>query len=120
MTRRIVLIEDDPDLAKLVKEMLTEVGHEVEVVDHLSEGAIDTEPQLVITDLLALRHFDVEMARGWIATVRAAFPRAAVIVSTAHAPAAAVGAPAIGADAVLVKPFDIVAFTETVDSLLGA
>jgi DNA-binding response OmpR family regulator len=120
MTRRIVLIEDDPDIAKLIEEMLTEVGHEVEVVGHLREGAIDPDVQLVITDLLALRSFDVATSREWIARVRAAFPKAAVIVSTAHAPAADAGAPAIGADAVLVKPFDIVAFTQTVESLLGA
>jgi DNA-binding response OmpR family regulator len=119
MTTRIVLIEDDPDIATLVKEMLTEAGHEVTVVEHLTEGSIDTESQLVITDLLALRHFDVVTARGWIARVRAAFPKAAVVVSTAHAPAAAAGAPAIGADAVLVKPFDIAVFTQTVESLLG-
>jgi DNA-binding response OmpR family regulator len=120
MTRRIVLIEDDPDIAALVGEMLTEVGHEVEVVSQLAPGTVDTDAQLVITDLLALRSFDTETARGWIARVRAAFPRAAVIVSTAHAPAAAAGAQAIGADAVLVKPFDIDVFTQTVESLLGA
>lgn len=115
-----MLIEDDPDIAALVEEMLTEVGHEVEVVHHLEAGAVDTHAQLVITDLLAVRSFETETAREWIARVRAAFPRAAVIVSTAHAPAAAVGAPAIGADAVLVKPFDINVFTRTVESLLGA
>jgi DNA-binding response OmpR family regulator len=120
MTRRVVLIEDDPDIAALVEAMLTEVGHEVEVVEHLTEGLIDPDAPLVITDLLALRSFDPEMARAWIARVRGAFPNAAVIVSTAHGTAAAVGAPAIGADAVLVKPFDIAVFTETVESLLGA
>ncbi|HEV2249623.1 MAG TPA: hypothetical protein VGT60_03860 [Candidatus Limnocylindria bacterium] len=120
MTTRIVLIEDDPDIAALVEEMLTEAGHEVEVVDRLPAGPTDLDARLVITDLLALRAFDAAIAREWIAGVRAAYPRAKVVVSTAHTPAAAVGAPAIGADAVLAKPFDIAAFTETVESLLGA
>jgi DNA-binding response OmpR family regulator len=120
MTKRIVLIEDDPDIAALVEEMLTEVGHEVEVVSQLTLGGVDPDAQLVITDLLALRSFDAETAREWIGRIRAAYPKAAVIVSTAHAPAAAVGASAIGADAVLVKPFDINVFTQTVESLLGA
>jgi DNA-binding response OmpR family regulator len=119
MTKRIVLIEDDPDIAALVEEMLTEIGHEVEVVSQLTLG-VDPDAQLVITDLLALRSFDAETAREWIGRIRAAYPKAAVIVSTAHAPAAAVGASAIGADAVLVKPFDINVFTRTVESLLGA
>ena len=119
MTTRIVLIEDDPDIAALVEVMLTEVGHQVEVVDEIDEHALDTETQLVITDLLALRSYDTETAREWIARVRAVFPRAAVIVSTAHALAAEAGAPVIGADALLVKPFDIGLFTRTVESLLG-
>ncbi len=118
MTERIVLIEDDPDIAALVAEMLAEAGHTVEARSRLPE-ATDAGPRLVITDLLAMRSYDLEMARGWIARVRAAFPKAAVIVSTAHAPAAAAGPAALGADAVLAKPFDVVVFTETVAQLLG-
>lgn len=118
MTSRIVLIEDDPDIAAFVEDMLVEAGHEVEVVEQLAEGVVDPDAPLVITDLLAIRSFDTRMAREWIARVRAAFPKARVVVSTAHAPAAEVGAPAIGADAVLVKPFDIAVFAATVESLL--
>jgi DNA-binding response OmpR family regulator len=120
MTKRIVLIEDDPDIAALVEQMLVEVGHDVVLVDDLLDDKIDSDAQLVITDLLALRSYDTETAREWIARVRAAFPRAAVIVSTAHAPASEAGASALGADALLVKPFDIAVFTRTVESLLGA
>jgi DNA-binding response OmpR family regulator len=118
VTRRIVLIEDDPDIAALVREMLTEVGHEVDVRSELPDG-VDADAQLVITDLLALRSYDPETAREWIVRVRAAFPQATIIVSTAHAPAAA-DAPALGADAVLTKPFDVAVFTRTVETLLGA
>lgn len=118
MTTRIVLIEDDPDIAALVKDMLTEVGHAVEARSELPAAA-DPDARLVITDLLAIRSFDIETARGWIAQVRASFPKAAVIVSTAHAPAASVGPATLGADAVLTKPFDIAVFTSTVESLLG-
>jgi CheY-like chemotaxis protein len=74
----------------------------------------------VITDLVDLRSYDLPTARAWIARVRAAFPTATVVVATAHAPAAIAGAPGLGADAVLTKPFDIDAFTRTVESLLGA
>ena len=118
MTGRIVLIEDDPDIAALVEEMLTEAGHQVEARSRLPE-AVDPGAQLVITDLLAMRSYDLETARDWISLVRAAFPEAALIVSTAHAPAAAAGPAALGADAVLSKPFDITVFTSTVESLLG-
>ena len=48
----------------------------------------------MITDLVALRGYDLGAARAWITRVRAAFPHAAVIVSTAHKPAGAAGASA--------------------------
>jgi DNA-binding response OmpR family regulator len=120
VTRRIVLIEDDPDIAALVEHMLTDVGHQVEVRSELPDGVMDRDAQLVITDLVDLRSYDLPTARAWIARVRAAFPTATVVVATAHAPAAIAGAPGLGADAVLTKPFDIDAFTRTVESLLGA
>ena len=120
MTRRIVLIEDDPDIAALVEEMLAETGRDLEVIEHLPDGVVDADVPLVITDLIGMRAFDAGVARGLIARVRAAFPSAKVIVSTAHAPARSVGAAAIGADAVLVKPFEVSAFTDTVESLLDA
>jgi len=118
MTGRIVLIEDDPDIAALVEEMLRESGHQVDVRTSLDDGSEDYEARVVITDLLALRAYDSEIARGWIAQVRAHFPRAKVVVSTAHAPAAVTGPEALGADAVLTKPFDLAVFIETVDKLL--
>ena len=119
MTRRIVLIEDDPDIAALVADVLREVGHNVDVRADIADSAPDSDVQLVITDLIAIRSYDGQAARDWIARVRAVFPNAAVIVSTAHAPAGASGPAALGADAVLTKPFDIDIFTETVESLLG-
>ena len=109
MTGRIVLIEDDPDVAELIESLLTDVGH-----------AIDDEVHLVITDLIAPTKHDSKVARAWIARVRVAFPKAAVIFSSAHEPFAAGGAAALGADAILTKPFDIGEFTELVESFLGA
>ena len=123
MTRRIVLIEDDPDTATLVEEMLREIGHRVEIFvsgAHLEDGAGDDQAELVITDLVPLRTFELTIARDWIARVRAMFPNAAVVVATAHAPAASAGAAAIDADVVLTKPFDVALFTRAVESVLGA
>jgi DNA-binding response OmpR family regulator len=120
VTGRIVLIEDDPDIAALVEEMLREGGHEVDVRMTLDDGAVDYEARVVITDLVAVRVYDPEVAREWIRLVRARFPRAKIVVSTAHAPAAASGAESLGADAVIAKPFSLPVFMQTVDGVLGA
>ena len=70
MTRRIVLIEDDPDTATLVEEMLRDIGHRVNTWAHLEDGAGDDQAELVITDLVPLRTFELTIAREWIARVR--------------------------------------------------
>ena len=119
MTRRIVLIEDDPDTVALVEEMLGELGHHVDTRAQLTDGDGDGDAELVITDLVSLHAFDLAAAKDWIAVVRTAFPNAQIVVSTAHAPAAQAGADGLGADAVLTKPFDVADFTSIVESLLG-
>ncbi|HLZ48325.1 MAG TPA: response regulator [Candidatus Limnocylindria bacterium] len=119
MTGRIVLIEDDPDVVALLKEMLVELGQDVAAThQRVGDGDGDAEADLVITDLVSMHTFDLEAARGWIARLRRLFPKAAIVVSTAHAPAARAGAAAIGADAVVTKPFDVALFNQTVESLL--
>jgi DNA-binding response OmpR family regulator len=114
---RIVLIEDDPDIAAFMSEMLVDLGHDAELFSTL-DGARGGPADLVITDLVQLRAFDVSSAREWVSRVRAAFPGARVVVSTAHAPAASIGAAAMGADAVLTKPFEVETFSTVVEGLL--
>jgi DNA-binding response OmpR family regulator len=118
VSRRVVLIEDDPDIAALVQEVLVELGHAVEVRSELTDGEVDGEPRLVITDLVELGSYDSDAARAWIARVRRAYPSARVVIATAHAPARSAGK-ILGADAILIKPFDIAALTATVESLLA-
>ena len=114
----IVVIEDDADIAELVEGILSDSGHALSIRSGLGEGPADLDVRLVITDLVAFRSYDRDDARDWVSRVRARYPRAAVAVATAHSGAAQDGAPALGADAVLTKPYDIDLFTKTVESLL--
>ena len=114
----IVVIEDDPDIAALVAGILEEAGHRVQVLAELDGAPPDPQVRLVITDLVAIRSYDRERAGAWVATLRTRYPKAAIVVSTAHRPAADGGAAAIGADAVLKKPFDIARLSETVEAFL--
>lgn len=113
-----MLIEDDPGIAELVQDILAERGHRVTVRDQLDGDPADPQAHVVITDLVGLGAFDLAAACAWIERVRATYPAAKVIVSTAHASAARAGAPALGAHAVITKPFDVDRFAETVESLL--
>ncbi len=116
---KIVVIEDDPDIAALVEGILSDGGHRIQVLAQLDADAPDDSVRLVITDLVAMRSYDQNAARDWIAKVRARYPNAALVVSTAHGPAAVAGAEALGADAVLAKPFDVDLFADTVEALLA-
>lgn len=117
----IVVIEDDADIAELVEGILSDSGHALSIRSGLGEGPADPADlgvRLVITDLVAFRKYDRDAARDWVSKVRVRYPRAAVAVATAHSGAAQDGAPSLGADAVLTKPYDIDLFTKTVESLL--
>src|SRR5947207_248449 len=58
---RIVLIEDDPDVVALLKEMLLELGQDVAAAHKsVGDGDGDGEANLVITDLVSMHTFDVD------------------------------------------------------------
>lgn len=101
----LLVIEDDAVIAELLRSVLDEGGHTAEVVPSL-EKAPAGGYGLVISDLVSTDAYDQAAAREWVADVRRAFPDVPVVVCTAHR-AAADAAEAIGADAVLLKPFDV-------------
>lgn len=119
MTKRIVLLEDDPDIAALVREMMDDVDRRLELYEGLTDGAPEPAVDLVITDLVAQRVFDPAATRAWVVRVRDRYPNARIVVTTAHAEATVGGPEMIRADAVIGKPFDIATFSTTVEGLLG-
>lgn len=111
----ILVIDDDPVIAELVQSVLEEGGHQATARAHLDAVRPDRY-DVVITDLLLPASYSAAEAAVWVARVRERVPGTPVVVCTAHR-AAANDAEAIGADAVLTKPFDVDALLETVERL---
>jgi len=122
---RILLVEDDVDVAELLLILLEEAGHETLHVDNGAaavEAFATRRPDLVLLDVAmpgsldglavtrAMRGLDEDADR----------PRVPIMLLTARAleddRRAGLGA---GADAYLVKPFEIEEMLGTIESLLS-
>ncbi|TXF12368.1 sigma 54-interacting transcriptional regulator [Pelomicrobium methylotrophicum] len=102
----VLLVDDDPDLLKLVGTRLTSAGYEVVAVES-AEAALARlsvqRPQVVVTDL-RLQGLD---GMALFQSIRASDPALPVIVLTAHGTIPdAVEATASGVFAYLTKPYD--------------
>lgn len=117
---RIILLEDDIDIAALIEEVLRLDGHTVQTMIRLEPGDPVPGVALVISDLVDLRGYDPVAAREWVERIRRHFPDAKVLLATAHSGAARAGATALGVDAFMAKPFDANEFSATVALLLTA
>jgi two-component system, OmpR family, response regulator len=105
--RRVVVIEDDRDIAELVRDALTEVGYAADVmrdgVDGL-ERALDPGVDLVVLDLMLPGLDGLEICRR----LRAVRPDALVLMLTAKATELdRVLGLELGADDYLTKPFSL-------------
>ena len=115
----LLLVDDDPDLLKLLSMRLTAAGHRVTVADS-AEAALTqislARPQLVISDVRlpgrdGLALFD---------EIHARYPALPVILLTAHGTIPdAVEATARGVFSCLTKPFDGKALLDKVDAALA-
>ena len=100
------MIEEDPDLRGLLTTLLSE--DEAHLVGAFEPEAFDRGAgpyDLAFTDL-RLPHLDDEAAaRRWIREVREVARR--VVLVTGQPTAVRLGASALGADALIPKPFDL-------------
>lgn len=114
---QVLVIDDDPAIAELLHSVLVEGGHEPEAATTL-DGFGSNGYELVIADLLSCDAYGLEAAAAWVAEIRRRIPGVPVVVCTAHRRAAS-DREAIGADAVITKPFDVDDFLALVDRLTG-
>jgi CheY-like chemotaxis protein/two-component sensor histidine kinase len=102
---RILVIDDDPDAAQLIRSQLTASGYEVDLCDQperATELTAQLQPDAITLDLL------MKPVHGWeILRQLKSNPRTAlipvVVVSVADEPG---GSATLGADAYLVKPVE--------------
>src|SRR5919204_2200953 len=110
---RVLVVEDDPDLAALEAELLEEHGHRVEVASNGREALAAVEraaPDLILLDM----KMPVMSGREFADEYRRAQPSPAPIVVVTAAEDAQTRAAEVGASAWIAKPFDPDALVENV------
>ena len=115
---QILVIDDDRAIGDLIRDVLHEEGHEIVLVDHLESAAADLAPDLVITDLVGLHHYDSALARLVLRRVQARYPDVPIIVCSGHEQALREST-RIGAAAVLRKPFTLEALVKMVAGVIA-
>jgi CheY-like chemotaxis protein len=117
MTARILVVEDDPDLAALEADVLQESGHQVEIASNGRE-ALDAvqraAPDLILLDM----KMPVMGGREFAEEYRRREPKAAPIVVVTAADDAQRRAAEVGASAWMGKPFDPELLVEKVATVL--
>ena len=115
--RTILVLDDDQVILDLLRTVFTDAGYDTIVAPGLHAIEPDTSADVVITDLVPLKAYHRDAALGWIASLRARFGSAPLVIVTAHA--AAVSEPdLLGADAIIAKPFDVEALLAKLSELL--
>jgi len=117
VTARVLVVEDDPDLAALEADVLQESGHEVEIASNGRE-ALDAvqraAPDLIVLDM----KMPVMGGREFAEEYRRREAKTAPIVVVTAADDAQRRAAEVGASAWIGKPFDPEVLVEKVASLL--
>ena len=117
-TARVLVVEDDPDLAALEAEVLKLRGHEVEVASNGREALEAVErarPDLILLDI----KMPVMNGREFADEYRRREPSTAPIVVVTAADDAQRRAAEVGASGWIAKPFDPDALVDKVTTLLA-
>jgi DNA-binding NtrC family response regulator len=102
---RILVIDDDVTLAELMRVVLEDAEFTVAVATNprdLPSGRFDC----IVTDLVTVGVYNMRDSRDWLLRLADRYPRVPTLVATAH-PEALGDQLALGATAVIVKPFDV-------------
>jgi two-component system OmpR family response regulator len=112
--KRVLVLEDDPDIAAVLRLTLARTGRQIRLAGTLGEAraalAAWGPPDLLVVDLVLPDGDGLALCRE----VKALWPQVAILVVTART-AAREQVRAAGVDAYLPKPFD----PDELDTLVG-
>lgn len=118
MSKHVLIIEDDPDIARLIQLQLKDIDCESEVVDDGRDGlhrAIEADFDLIILDLMLPRMDGLSVCRE-LRTQPGYIP--VLMLTAKSAELDRVLGLEMGADDYLTKPFSILELTARVKALL--
>ena len=113
----VLIIEDDPSLSDLLRQVLEDEGHRAIVastLDEAEQAARDEPFELVLADLI---EFDLRSGPGSVQALRSVAGDRPVLLCTGQ-PGAQTLADTPGLAGVLQKPFDLDELLSCVDSAL--
>lgn len=121
MKKRILLVDDEPDIQTIVGARLATLGFEVLIAKDGQEGldlARKEFPDAILLDLMLPKIDGYKVCR--MLKFDKTFENIPVIIFSAKGSDADKKlAEQVGADAYLVKPFDFKLFTQTIQKLTG-
>ena len=112
---RVLIIEDDEAIADMLRLIICDLGHEANIMREVPSAPVVPPPDLVISDLLALRP-SLASGRAYTAALRRRFAGIPLLLLTAHT--WMVREPDPSVDASLLKPFDLTVLCDQVLALL--
>ncbi|WP_207420710.1 response regulator [Desertivirga brevis] len=120
MGKRILALDDDPDILDIYSMILTEEGYEVKTLfspDNLAGTIVDFAPALILLDIRMGNYNGLELCK---AMKESSIARNIPIVMVSGLASLKDAIPEYGADAIIHKPFDIVTLIEVIDEFLSA
>jgi two-component system, OmpR family, alkaline phosphatase synthesis response regulator PhoP len=122
MKKKILLVDDEPDIQTIVGARLVAMGYEVLIAKDGQEGldlARKEAPDVILLDLMLPKLDGYKVCR--MLKFDKAYENIPIIIFSAKGSDAdkKLGVQA-GADAYMVKPFDLALCTETIHKLIGA
>lgn len=107
MTNRVLVVEDDPDIADLIRVNLVELGLEIEHADHGAKGlqlGLENEYDLILLDVMLPGVSGLDICRQ----VRESKPEQSILMLTAkNSETDRVLGLELGADDYISKPFSV-------------